>query len=82
MATLGWIIMLLGAIGGLVFWIQILIIAFKKHIGWGLGSLFIPFVGLVFVIMNWQETKTPFLRGLICVAVQIVGALISGYAAA
>ncbi len=81
MATLGTIIMLIGAIGALVFWIQILIVAFKTHIGWGLGSLFIPFVGLVFVIMNWQETKTPFLRGLICVAVQIVGMVISGFAA-
>jgi len=81
MATLGSIIMLVGAIGALVFWIQILIVAFKTHIGWGLGSLFIPLVGIVFVIMNWQETKTPFLRSLICIAVQIVGAAIVGYAA-
>ena len=82
MATLGMIIMAIGAIGGLVFWIQILIVAFKKHIGWGLGSLFIPFVGLVFVFMKWQETKTPFLRALICFAVQIVGMVMSGYSAA
>jgi hypothetical protein len=79
METLGTIIMALGAIGGLVFWIQILIVAFKKHIGWGLGSLFIPLVGLVFVFMNWNETKTPFLRALICCAVQIVGVVISGF---
>jgi len=79
MATLGTIIMAIGAIGGLVFWIQILIVAFKQHIGWGLGSLFIPFVGLVFVIMNWDETKTPFLRLLICVAVQIAGGAISAF---
>jgi len=79
MATLGWIITLVGAIGALVFWIQILIVAFKTHIGWGLASLFIPFVGLVFVAMHWQETKTPFLRGLICVVVQIVGMVISGF---
>ena len=38
MATLGMIIMAIGAIGGLVFWIQILIVAFKKHIGWGLEA--------------------------------------------
>ena len=81
MATLGSVIMFVGAIGALVFWIQILIVAFKTHIGWGLASLFIPFVGIVFVIMHWQQTKTPFLRGLICVAVQIVGMVIAGYAA-
>jgi len=76
------IIMAIGAIGGLVFWIQILIVAFKKHIGWGLGSLFIPFVGFVFVFMNWEKTKTPFLRAIICFAVQIVGMVMSGYSPA
>ncbi|MEN8162743.1 MAG: hypothetical protein ABFS37_01330 [Acidobacteriota bacterium] len=81
MSTIGSIIMFAGAIGALIFWIMILIVAFKKHIGWGLGSLFIPFVGLVFVFMNWSETKTPFLRGLICVAVQIVGGVIAAMGA-
>lgn len=78
MSMLGTIIMFLGAIGGLIFWIQILIVAFKKHIGWGLGSLFIPLVGLVFVIMHWQDTKTPFLRGLACWVVMIIGGVIAG----
>ena len=32
--------------------------------------------------MNWNETKTPFLRTLICVAVQIVGMVMSGFYAA
>ncbi|MCD4750705.1 MAG: hypothetical protein K8R59_15140 [Thermoanaerobaculales bacterium] len=77
MATIGSIIMFVASIALLIFWIQILIVAFKTHIGWGLGSLFIPFVGLVFVFMHWQKTKTPFLRSLICVAVQIVAAGIS-----
>ena len=73
MAILGTVLMVVGGIAMRVFWIQILIVAFKTHIGWGLGSLFIPFVGLVFVFMHWQETKTPFLRSLIALAVYIVG---------
>ncbi len=81
MGTLGSIIMFIGIIGGLIFWIQILIVAFQTHIGWGLASLLIPFVGLVFVFMHWQKTKTPFLRALICVAVQIVGMVMAGMGA-
>lgn len=77
MALLGSVITIVAALAALVFWIQILIVAFKTHIGWGLGSLLIPFVGLVFIIMHWQETKTPFLRGLICVVVQFIGIAIS-----
>lgn len=81
MATIGTIITFVAAIAALIFWIQILIVAFKKHIGWGLASLFIPFVGLVFVFMHWNETKTPFIRSLICIAVQIVGVGISAMGA-
>ncbi|MCP4902540.1 MAG: hypothetical protein GY906_36715 [bacterium] len=78
MAILGTILLVIGGIGSLIFGIQILIVAFQTHIGWGLGSLLVPGVGLVFVIMNWQKTKTPFLRSLICFAVMIVGGVLSG----
>lgn len=81
MALIGSIITFVAAIASLIFWIQILIVAFKKHIGWGLASLFIPFVGLVFVFMHWTETKTPFLRSLICFVVMIAGGVISAMAA-
>lgn len=51
-------------LGGLVAFIGgiwLLVVAFKQSVWWGLGSLIIPFVGLVFAIMNWQIAKTPFL---------------------
>ncbi len=73
MATIGTILMAVAGIAMLVFGIQILIVAFKTSLGWGLGSLLIPIVGLVFVIKHWQETKTPFLRSLIALVVFIVG---------
>lgn len=73
MAILGTIVVALAAIAMLVFSVQILIMAFKTSIGWGLASLFIPFVILVFVFKNWQQTKKPFLYTLACIPVQIVG---------
>ena len=43
MVILGTVLSALGAIGMLVFSIQILITAFKTSIGWGLASLLLPF---------------------------------------
>jgi hypothetical protein len=63
----------LAGIGMLVFMIQILILAFKTSIGWGLGSLLIPFVILVFTIKYWDQAKTPFLRWLACLPVYLIG---------
>ncbi len=40
--------------------IMILIEAFKEHILWGLGSLFVPFVSLVFIVMHWNVSKKGF----------------------
>lgn len=44
--------------------ILILIRAFTTSIWWGLGSLFVPFVSLFFILFNWSEVKTPFLVNL------------------
>jgi hypothetical protein len=63
----------LAGIGMLVFTIQILIMAFKTSIGWGLGSLLVPFVILVYVIKFWDQAKTPFLRWLACLPVYLIG---------
>jgi hypothetical protein len=78
---LGTALSVLAGIGMLIFGIQILITAFKTSIGWGLASLLIPFVILVFVAKHWQETKTPFLRSLIAFVVAMVGTAISVYGA-
>jgi len=78
---LGTALSVLAGIGMLIFGIQILITAFKTSIGWGLASLLIPFVILVFVAKHWQETKTPFLRSLIAFVVAMVGTAISVFGA-
>ncbi len=44
---------LIAAIGG----IMILVAAFRESIGWGLGSLFVPFVSWIYVFTHWYEAK-------------------------
>lgn len=73
MALVGTILQAIGGIAMLVFMIQILILAFKKSVGWGLASLLLPFAIFVFVAQNWAACKTPFLRWLMALVVFGIG---------
>lgn len=42
----------------------LVVIAFRKHVLWGLASLFVPFAVLAFAIKHWDETRKPFLISL------------------
>ncbi|MEZ5329698.1 MAG: hypothetical protein R3F19_32015 [Verrucomicrobiales bacterium] len=67
---------ILAGIGGLImliFGIIILIKAFQESVLWGLGSIFVPFVSLVFVIKFWDRCKKPFLYSLGGLAIYLVG---------
>jgi hypothetical protein len=81
MGVVGWV--LAGLAGLAMFWfsVQILILAFKTSVGWGLASLFIPFAVLVFVIKHWDQAKTPFLRSLACLPVYLIGMALIMYSA-
>lgn len=80
MAILGIIFIVIGVIIGLFFGIQILILAFKESPIWGLGSIFLPVVSLIFVIMHRDKTKSPFLRGLIAIPFYLIGDVLAGSA--
>ncbi len=62
MEALGVILLLIGNI-----WI--LVLAFKTGIWWGLGSLFIPLVGLLFTLLHLRDTWKPLL-------IEIVGGIV------
>lgn len=59
----------LSAIG--VLWI--VVNAFRESVLWGLGSLLIPFVALIFGIMNFAANKIPLLLCLIGAVLIAVG---------
>lgn len=71
------ILMILGSIISLVGAIMVLIVAFKKSIWWGLGSLLVPFVILVFIVMNWQETSKGFFIMLGGWVLMIIGTIMA-----
>lgn len=82
MAAVGMLVMGVGAIVSLIFSVIILIKAFQESVLWGLGSLFIPFVILIFVIKNWADTKKPFLYAVGGWVLMIVGGVLGGATAA
>ncbi len=75
---MGTLLVILGGIAMLVGGIWLLVEAFKESIFWGLGYIFIPFVSLVFVIMHWDVSKTPFLICIGGLVLSIAGVVITG----
>lgn len=64
--------MLVSVVSGIWF----LIIAFSESILWGLGCMFIPFVGLIFLCLNFSDTWKPFVVNLVGVAMAFAGFMI------
>lgn len=73
MEALAGILLFIGFVILLFFGIRILIIAFHKSFLWGLACLLLPFVDLIFVIMYWDETKSPFLKALLGIPFLLIG---------
>lgn len=73
--------MVVGAVIALIYSIILLIKAFQTHVLWGLGYIFVPFVALIFVIMNWDIARKPFLMGLLGIPFYVAGILLLGMSA-
>jgi hypothetical protein len=64
-----WLGVILSFVGSL--WI--VVNAFRTSVLWGLGSLFIPLVSLIFAIMNFAENKIPLLLCLLGMVLCFMG---------
>lgn len=60
----GGLVLAVGTVIALYGTIMLLIEAFRTHILWLLGSIFVPFVSLIFAIMHWDRAGRPFLISL------------------
>ena len=76
MELVGMIIFGIGGIISLIGGIWFLVVAFRQTIWWGLGSIFIPFVSIVFLIMHWADAKKPFFVSLLGAVIIIVVAIL------
>jgi hypothetical protein len=63
-AMAGCFVFAMGLIGMAFTNLWLLVIAFRESVGWGLGSMFLPFVSWIFVILHWDDAKRPFLMHL------------------
>jgi hypothetical protein len=77
MGLLGTILMVVGWIGSIIFFIQILIHAFKRSVGWGIASLLIPIVSLVWAAKHWDELKKPTLMMIGFTVLAMLGSALS-----
>lgn len=69
-----WLVsLLLVILVGLVAFILFLIVAFRASIWWGLGSLFVPFVALIFAITHWGQAGLRFVVVVGCLTAYVLG---------
>ena len=61
--------MLLMLVGAVLFVLS----AFRESILWGLGVIFLPFVALVYLILDWPIAKKPFFIWLYGVVFVLAG---------
>jgi hypothetical protein len=61
----------LGAILVFIAHVMVVLSAFRKGILWGLAVLFIPLVTLIYVILNWRESRR-------AVVLYVLGSLLIG----
>lgn len=78
---IGSILAILGLVLLIVGGLWLLVKAFQKSILWGLGSLFIGPVLLVFAIMHWEACKKPFLIWLAGFVLAVAGSVLGGASA-
>jgi hypothetical protein len=69
----------LGVIAVLVGNILLLIAAYREHILWLLGVLFLPFASLVFIIVHWNEAKRSLAWQVLGAVLAFGGVALSGY---
>lgn len=73
MGTIASILAGVGSILLIVGGIWLLVMAFQTSIGWGLASLFIPFVILFFAAKFWPATSRPTYIWLGGFALSVIG---------
>ena len=52
---------IIGVIAMLISWIWVVVIAFRESIGWGIGSLLLNPIALIYALMNRDRCKRPLL---------------------
>lgn len=73
--AIGAIFMLGGMALYLLAHIWLVVRIFEQSVAWGLGSFFIPLVGLFAVAKFWEKTKRSFVGQFLCLGISYLGYL-------
>ena len=52
-------LLLVGAICFLTGWVWLMVAGFIESVPWGVGTFFIPLIGVVFSAFHWPDYKVP-----------------------
>ncbi len=73
MTVVGYILMLVGLITGLVGDIMFLTVAYRRSLWWFFGCLFIPIVWIIFFFLNVKATIKPTCLSLLGLLLVVLG---------
>lgn len=68
------VLLLVGYIAAVLGGLWLLVLIFQNSVVWGICSLVIPFVSLIFVFTNWDDAKKPFLMQVVGLVLIFLGA--------
>lgn len=66
-----------GGLAAVIAAVWFIVVAFKRHIAWGLAVILVPFANLIFLIRAWRVAKRPFILSLIGVVLCGIGLFFS-----
>ncbi len=78
MESVGVVLWAVGLIAGATGGLWLVVVAFQEGALWGLGCVFIPFVGLVFAVLHWEDAARPFLLAVAGGVLMGVGSAMGG----
>ncbi|SDY72332.1 hypothetical protein SAMN04487939_105194 [Lysobacter sp. yr284] len=70
---MGMALVILGCAVGLAGALWLLALAFREHIGWGVGALLFAPVLALFAVLHWDRAQTPALLNLAGLALAAIG---------
>jgi len=68
-------LIILGSLIAFVGGLWLLVVIFQESILWGIRSILLPLVPLIFVILHWDVSKKPLLIQVVGGVIAIVGVL-------
>jgi hypothetical protein len=80
MVAVGYIVLVLGILVWLYGELRFLVVAYRRNLWWFFGCLFVPFVPLIFLFMNWKATIGAYVLATAGLLITGAGAWMAGVA--